>query len=98
MNAWLREMEEETVNGYEEAGSVISRAIEAAPNDPVLHFNLACFYSSSERVEEALLHLEEAFKNGYKDFDKITSEADLENVRRTSAFEDIRLKYLFITI
>jgi predicted DNA-binding WGR domain protein len=98
MNAWLREMEEETVNGYEEAGTVIRRAIESAPNDPVLHFNLACFYSSSDRVEEALHHLEEAFKNGYKDFDKITTEADLENVRHTTTFEDIRLKYLFITI
>lgn len=97
MSVYLKNIEQESQNGYEEASSVIKRAIESAPNDPVLHFNLACFYASSHRPNEAFYHLEEAFKKGYKDYEKILTERDLESIRYTSEFEDMRLRYLFIT-
>jgi predicted DNA-binding WGR domain protein/tetratricopeptide (TPR) repeat protein len=97
MSVYLRNIEQESQNGYEEASSVIKRAIESAPHDPVLHFNLACFYASSNRANEAFYHLEEAFKKGYKDYEKLLNERDLENIRYTTEFEDMRLRYLFIT-
>jgi tetratricopeptide (TPR) repeat protein len=93
---YLKGIEESSEAGHLQAGKFIKRTIQSAPNDPVLHFNLACFYSSSNRVKEALYHLEEAFKKGYRNHEKVISDLDLENVRSTSEFENIRLKYLFI--
>ena len=97
MNALLKDIEQASGNGHEEASSMIRRAIASAPNDPIIHFNLACFFSASNRVKDALYHLEEAFKKGYRNDEKVRGDADLENVRHTTEFEDIRLKYLFIT-
>lgn len=96
MKTYLKEIEESSAAGHLHAGKFIKRTIQSSPNDPVLHFNLACFYSSSNRVKEALYHLEEAFKKGYRNHEKVISDHDLENVRSTREFEDIRLKYLFI--
>jgi tetratricopeptide (TPR) repeat protein/predicted DNA-binding WGR domain protein len=96
MNAYLKQIEQRSEYGYKQAGKLIKRTIQSAPHDPILHFNLACFYSSSNRVKEALYHLEEAFKKGYKNHEKVISDLDLENIRSTPEYEDIRLKYLFV--
>jgi tetratricopeptide (TPR) repeat protein/predicted DNA-binding WGR domain protein len=96
MNAYLKQIEQRSEYGYKQAGKLIQRTIQAAPDDPILHFNLACFYSSSNRIKEALYHLEEAFKKGYKNHEKVISDLDLENIRSTREYEDIRLKYLFV--
>jgi predicted DNA-binding WGR domain protein/tetratricopeptide (TPR) repeat protein len=96
MNAFLKDIEQASEEGYDEADSVIKQAIASAPHDPILHFNLACYYASTNRIKDALHHLEEAFKNGYKNYEKVINDQDLENLRYTAEFEDIRLKYLFI--
>jgi hypothetical protein len=67
--------------------------MKVAPNDPLLHFNLACFYSLSFKKQEALYHLEEAIKKGYDNQAKIVNERDLENIRSTKEFKDIRQRY-----
>jgi predicted DNA-binding WGR domain protein/tetratricopeptide (TPR) repeat protein len=78
---------------YAEAIRITHRALVMAPNDPLLHFNLACFYSLSFKTEDSLLHLEEAIKNGYDNHGRIVSEQDLENIRGTYGFKAIRQKY-----
>jgi tetratricopeptide (TPR) repeat protein/predicted DNA-binding WGR domain protein len=78
---------------YAEAIRITHRALAMAPNDPLLHFNLACFYSLSFKTEDSLLHLEEAIKNGYDNHGRIVSEQDLENIRGTYGFKAIRQKY-----
>lgn len=96
MHSYLTSIEQRSVNGHAEAASEIQRAIKMAPNDPILHFNLACFYSVSNRIKEALYHLEEAFKKGYKNYEKVLKDRDLANIRHTRGFENIRLKYLMV--
>ena len=93
MSSYLREMEERS-NGVEEVSGFIEKAINTSPKDPILHFNLACFFAVSERVKDALFHLEEAFKCGLANRENILNEHDLRNVKHMEAFEDIRLKYL----
>jgi tetratricopeptide (TPR) repeat protein len=78
---------------YAEAIRITHRALTMAPNDPLLHFNLACFYSLSFKTEDSLLHLEEAIKKGYDNHGRIVSERDLENIRGTYGFKAIRQKY-----
>jgi predicted DNA-binding WGR domain protein/tetratricopeptide (TPR) repeat protein len=97
MSSFLRDMEATSGNGNEEAVALINSTIASAPHDPILHFNLACYYSASNRLTDSLYHLEEAFKKGYQNHDKLNHDVDLENVRNTSEFEDVLLKYLFVT-
>jgi predicted DNA-binding WGR domain protein/tetratricopeptide (TPR) repeat protein len=96
MHSYLKSLEQGSDNGQEEAANEIQRAIKKAPNDPILHFNLACFYSVSHRIKEALYHLEEAFKKGYYNYEKVLKDRDLANIRHTREFENIRLKYLLV--
>lgn len=94
INSYLRAMERESYNGREEVTGFIERTVQSYPNDPVLHFNLACFFAVSERVSDALYHLEEALKKGFVNREKMVTEHDLQNIKNTQAFEDIFLKYL----
>jgi predicted DNA-binding WGR domain protein/tetratricopeptide (TPR) repeat protein len=94
VNRYLSSVEKDSEGGFEKAIEIVENAINVSPHDPMLHFNLACFYSSTGRTEEALYHLEEAFKKGFKNGERVLSDRDLENIRRTREFEDIHLKYL----
>jgi predicted DNA-binding WGR domain protein/tetratricopeptide (TPR) repeat protein len=88
-----RANEQRSEECYAEAIRITHRALVMAPNDPLLHFNLACFYSLSFKTEDSLRHLEEAIKKGYDNHGRIVSERDLENIRGTYGFKAIRQKY-----
>jgi predicted DNA-binding WGR domain protein len=94
MESYRMAVEAGSADHYEEAIRVTHQALEVAPNDPVLHFNLACFYSATNQVREALHYLEQALKRGFKDRQKLLTDEDLENIRSTREFEEILVKYL----
>src|SRR5438874_10521361 len=52
------------------------------PEDPLVHYNLACSYSLTERLELAVLALERALALGYRDFKWLAEDPDLEKLRR----------------
>ena len=93
MASGQKAIQQRSAECYEEAIRITHEAIKIAPNDPLLHFNLACFYSLSYKTKEALYHLEEAIKKGYKDKVKIANEQDLENIRSTREFKEIHQRY-----
>jgi tetratricopeptide (TPR) repeat protein/predicted DNA-binding WGR domain protein len=93
MASCQRAIEQRSAECYEEAIRITHEAVKKAPNDPLLHFNLACFYSLSYKTKEALYHLEEAIKKGYDNPMKIIHDGDLENIRSTKEFKDIRQRY-----
>lgn len=80
-------------NGRTESGKIIARALRVKPKDPVLHFNLSCFYSVTHQSDKALHHFEEALRNGYRSRDKILWEKDLNPIRSMKRFEAIRFRY-----
>lgn len=89
-----RAIKQRSADCYEEAIRITHEAVKIAPNDPLLYFNLACFYSLSYKTKEALYYLEEALKKGYKNHRQITHDEDLENIRNTREFEVICQRYL----
>ncbi len=64
-----------------------NKGLEIEPNDVALHFNLACAYSLTEKADKAYYHLDQAVKNGFKDFNKIKTHDDLAYVRIQPEFE-----------
>jgi predicted DNA-binding WGR domain protein/tetratricopeptide (TPR) repeat protein len=93
MASYQRAVEQQSAECYEEAIRITHQAVRLAPNDPLLHFNLACFYSLSYKKREALHHLEEAIKKGYKNQSRIVNDQDLKNIRSMKEFDEIRQRY-----
>jgi len=92
VNSYLLSVDK-MLNGREESGKIIERALRTKPKDPVLHFNLSCFYSVTHQAAKALYHFEEALRNGYRSRDKILWEKDLNPIRNLKRFEAIRFRY-----
>lgn len=73
---------------YEEAIEDFKKALTIDPNDIAVHFNIACAYSIMEQPDKALIHLDKAVRNGFKDFDKIQNHDALAYVRIQDEFEN----------
>ncbi len=77
-------------NRHDYSGAIkdFLRALKDAPNDPDLHFNLACCYSIEEETMMSLYHLDKAIENGYKKFDKIHRHSFLSYIRQQPQFQE----------
>lgn len=72
---------------FEEAVEVFTDASELAPNDPSIHFNLACCYSMIEEAELSYQHLQKAVENGFDATKKIHSHTALAYLRTHPEFD-----------
>ncbi len=73
---------------YKEGLKVDQRLVKLKPEDPIVHYNLACSLSLVGKVDEAMKELKKAVLLGYDDFSYILEDPDLENVRNSSTFEE----------
>lgn len=77
-------------NRHDYSGAIkdFLRALKDKPNDPDLHFNLACCYSIEEETMISLYHLDKAIESGYQKFDKIHRHSFLSYVRQQPQFQE----------
>jgi len=77
-------------NRHDYSGAIkdFLRALKDTPNDPDLHFNLACCYSIEEETMMSLYHLDKAIENGYQKFDKIHRHSFLSYIRQQPQFQE----------
>lgn len=62
------------------------------PDDSLVHYNLACSYAISDRLDLAAQALERALSLGYSDFKWLAEDPDLANLRRHPLYRKIRAK------
>ncbi|MCD9019923.1 TPR end-of-group domain-containing protein [Parachryseolinea silvisoli] len=93
MESYWKALETVTAESYEEAIRITHQALDVAPNDPALHFNLACFYSIIRHYQDALYYFEQALRKGFNDEEKIRNDEDLRNIRDQKEFAEILNKY-----
>jgi len=93
MNAYTRTLSGGTPQQYEQAILITLQALQHAPNDAVLHFNLACFYSVLRDLPKSLYYLDLAFQRGFQNAAKLFNDHDLENIRTTKEFTDMFIHY-----
>ncbi len=74
----------------EEAIIDFKAGLEMMPNDPALHFNLACAYSLTEQKELAFKHISLSVANGLKESERILNHEDLAFIRIQPEFETFR--------
>jgi tetratricopeptide (TPR) repeat protein len=66
-----------------------------AKEDAIIYFyyNMACLESLDKKNKEALENLELSFQNGFKDYDHIQQDTDLDNIRNMGEFKQLLKKY-----
>ena len=72
---------------YDEALNTLKSLEAINPSAPLLHYNLACYYSLTEQMQASLTALKKAVNLGYKGFQKIQTDPDLENLRNDAKFK-----------
>lgn len=65
----------------------LDRALSYAPNDPILHYNLACYWSLACERRPALNHLAEALKLDSGFLDLVEEEHDFDPLRADPGFQ-----------
>ena len=72
---------------YGEALDTLKSLEAINPSAPLLHYNLACYYSLTEKTQASLDALKKAVDLGYKGFNEIQTDPDLENLRNDAEFK-----------
>lgn len=72
---------------FEDARDAFLEALEQDPEDPAVHFNLACTYSMLEEADRTFFHIEEAIHFGFNDIDRIHEHEALAYIRSLPQFD-----------
>jgi tetratricopeptide (TPR) repeat protein len=65
----------------------LQKIVAIAPGRADAHYNAACMYARLQQPEEAIASLKTAIQKGYRKWDQIAADPDLENIRGTEAFK-----------
>jgi len=93
INEALRLPERVEDYSFEDAIRLTQTAIKVK-DSPFLHFSLACFYSSGNKITESLIQLEIALRQGFEDWEKVANDPSLFEARRTREFWQTVEKYI----
>ena len=77
---------------YEEGLAVDKKLASLKPDDPIVHYNLACSLSILGKTKAALVELKKAALFGYDDFSYMDKDRDLENLRKLPEFQKFSAK------
>lgn len=71
---------------YEKGLEIDRRLARLCPKDAAVFYNLACSYALLFKREEALAAIKTALELGYRDFDHMKKDSDLEILQRDPEF------------
>lgn len=63
------------------------KLVKLQPDNATAHYNLACSLALSKRKNDALRELREAVQLGYRDFDWMQQDPDLEALKQHPEFQ-----------
>jgi clan AA aspartic protease (TIGR02281 family) len=72
----------------EDAIAWSNKIIEKFPTDGN-YYDAACMYTLMNKQNEAINNLKLAFENGYRDFNHLSKDDDLDNIRNTTEFKSL---------
>ncbi len=78
---------------YDKGLEVDIRLSRLRPRDPLVFYNLACSYSLLRQIPPALESLEKAFLLGYNDLELLSSDPDMENLRKDPRLKEFLQKH-----
>jgi len=69
------------------------RLAQLRPDDPIVHYNLGCSYAQLGQISKALAAIERCLELGYRDFEHMLSDEDLEELHSDARFIHLIHKY-----
>jgi tetratricopeptide (TPR) repeat protein len=76
---------------YEEGLKIDLKLVQLRPDDPVVHYNLACSYSLLKMPDQSLAALKKAIQLGYREFSFMQKDPDLDFIRKDPRFKELIL-------
>jgi adenylate cyclase len=70
----------------EEAKEEMDKGIKQNPNDPIIIYNAACFYSMIGEKKISIENIKKAIDNGFGNYEYIKHDPDLNNLRKEPGF------------
>jgi tetratricopeptide (TPR) repeat protein len=83
-----------TVQQYDSAIVYIKNAIRLDPLKPKTYFQLACSYAISNKPEQAIQYLRDAYERGYKNYNNLIEDPDLDGLKKNKDFQALLDKYV----
>lgn len=77
------------VGRIEDAKAEAQRAMELSPDDPLMLYNAACFYSQLRESQSAIDALKHAFAAGYENYEWLKRDTDLDNIRNEPEYIEL---------
>ena len=74
---------------HRDALAVDRRFVALRPRDPIAFYNLACSHALLKQLTRAFSALRKAIELGYRDFDYMQLDMDLENLRKDPRWNDL---------
>lgn len=81
---------------YKEGLKIDKRLVKLKPDDPIVHYNLACSYSLLKESNLCLKTLEKAIRLGYRDFAFMEKDPDLVFIRGDPRYKELLSKTINI--
>jgi len=72
---------------FEKARETLMTLESKSPQNPLLHYNLACYYSLTNKPKSSRMALEHSTQLGFKNFNEILNDPDLKKLRETEGFQ-----------
>jgi tetratricopeptide (TPR) repeat protein len=83
-----------TLKGRMQDGLTIDeQLVTVRPTDPTAHYNLACRYAILKQRDKALTTLRKAVELGYRDFEFMKEDHDLDSIRKDPRFRKLLKEY-----
>jgi len=74
---------------YEAAIKKFKAILDQDPSNKAILYNIACIYALKNQEKEAMTWLKKAVSNGYKNWERIKTDPDLENLRKSEYYQEI---------
>ena len=73
----------------EEAKVEAAKAVELNPTDPLMQYNVACFYGVIGEKKTSIQTLKSAFSAGYQDYEWTKRDSDLDSIRNEREYIEL---------
>lgn len=80
-------------NNFDKARTDLTKALEINPDSPFTYYNFAAFYAIQRQAVPALDNLDKALELGFRDYDFLRADPDLNNIRENPEYRKILDKH-----
>ncbi len=77
------------VGRKDEAKLEAAKAIELSPDDPLMHYNAACFFAQMSEKHSAIQSLKDAVNAGYGNYEWLKRDTDLDSIREEPEYKEL---------